>query len=129
MKTLPYIIIALAFIGASCVKNNADDCLEYRQSTISNVIVPDTIPVNQETKIKVTVLCGSGCATFNKFEETNSGYTKSIKAIVKYEGCECTQMASFVDTGFVFKPNAPGTYLFRFLQEDNSVITDSAVVI
>jgi hypothetical protein len=129
MKTTTSVIIALAFVGASCVKDNANDCIEYRQSTISNVIVPDTISVNQESKIKVTVLCGSGCATFNKFEETNSGFTKSVKAIVKYEGCECTQIASFVDTGFVFKPTAPGTYLFRFIQEDNSVITDSAVVI
>lgn len=129
MKTLPFIIIALALIASSCSKDKTDECIEYRQATFMATDIPDTVSVNEEAKIHVKVSIDNGCGTFNKFEEITRDYTKTIQAIVKYEGCTCTQMASFVDTAFIFKPVASGTYLLQFLQKNNSMTTDTVIVI
>lgn len=123
------LLFALTFVSFfSCKKANTDECIEYRQATIVNVTVPDSAVLNQSVVINASFLIENGCGTFHNFEQTTLVNTINVQAIVRYEGCQCTAMASTIDTSFVFNPTSRGTYIFQFLQDNTTLIKDTIVI-
>jgi len=128
MKNISLLFVLTFFLFFSCKKANTDECLEYRQATIVKVTVPDSAILNQSVIINASFLIENGCGAFHKFEQTTLVNTINVQAIVRYEGCQCTAMASTIDTSFVFNPSARGKYIFHFLQDNTTLMNDTIVI-
>lgn len=125
ISSLTLIIVVLLF---ACNKEKNNDCISYNQAPINSVTVPASGQVNQNIPITISFGCYNGCGQFGSIEETNQGNTKEIKIIAKYEGCICTQDAPVRQTTYNFNSTTSGTFILKFLQNNNSFIVDTIII-
>lgn len=113
---------------SSCSDDDSDDnCISFSEAAV-DAVEPIENADAAGFLYKVYFYVGNGCGNFGSFEETVDGNTRTIKVIAKYEGCVCTEDIPLRDTVYSFNPTAPGTYTLKFVQEDNTFITETVVV-
>ena len=121
-------MVITAVILTSCMKDNEDECIEYKQAPVTLTNTPSTGQINSDILINVSFGCINGCGQFGSFEETCQGNTLTIKVIAKYEGCICTQEAPIRQTTYTFSTAEQGTYYLKFLQNNNNYLTDTLII-
>lgn len=107
----------------SCDKKEEDEnCLEYKNSFVTNIDAPSNGIVNEDTIIEVFFPVINGCGNFNKFIEVENGNTTTIEVQAKYEGCICTQAIETRSIDYIFNTQTAGDYEFKFKSGENEFI-------
>jgi len=70
----------------------------------------------------------SGCDIFDKFEQINQDRVISIKAYGHTANTICTDQAVERSSDFNFIPTQTGTYEFKFINRDNSIVTHVMII-
>jgi hypothetical protein len=121
--------IISSLIISGCTKKNRDSgCLSYQLAPVTKITGPDSGYVNQDISLIVSFGIFNGCGKFGNVEQTQNADTTFIKLNAKYEGCICTQLAGTMDTTFSFRANHAGIYFLKFLQPDQSYLTDTLFI-
>ena len=121
-------LFLVTFILNSCGKSYLETCKSTIHTTISSVEGGDSIRMNSLKSLEVYFNTYNGCGQFSHFEETSNGNTKTIKVFAKYEGCACTQVVKNVREAYNYTVSQTGTYIFDFVQPDNSHIIRTITV-
>ena len=124
---LAYLFLLALFLS-SCGKSYLESCKSTIHTTLSSVTGPDTAWTNNINSFQVYFDTYNGCGQFSHFEETSSGNTKTIKVFAKYESCVCTQIIKSVREAYNYTVPQTGTYIFNFVQPDNTYITHTVTV-
>lgn len=119
--------LLIALVSWSCSKD--EYCLTYEQAFITEVNGDTSGQVNKEVNFQISFRGSSSCAYFGFFEEYISENTITIVVNAKYVGCNCFTNAPIITTNYSFIPTQPGIYYLRFLNSENSFITQTLVVI
>jgi hypothetical protein len=129
MKQLIVIlIIGILFIG--CEK---DDCKKIGMVQIEEIVMADTVLLNESTNIKVKASATSGCWS-NLFVDLREEdiFEYSIKAYGTLTccegGCICPTVMVYQDTTLKFQPIPKGTYIFQITKNLNTIDTDTLIV-
>jgi hypothetical protein len=120
MKKIFMLLIILPFLG--CNKDNNENCVEYKFSSVENINGPKNAAVNSNIIIEVNHQVINGCGDFNKFKEIQIGNTRIIEIEAKYEGCICTMAVENRIVDYIFQPLQSGVYEFRFKKSDDEYI-------
>lgn len=122
--SLAAILIFTAF--ASCNKEKQkSNCVGYTSAIVTNVVAPDSVAVNQETDIIISHYLTDGCGKNEGLEATSNGSTTIIRIKAKYEGCICTQVILSGQSIYKFKKGQAGVYYLKFLQPNNTFLSDT----
>jgi len=118
------LLILLAVVSGCAKKTTAVDenCIRYADAYVSSI---ETAAANT---INVSFPVNGGCGQFNKFVETTSGNTRTIKVNAVYKGCMCTMDIPTRTTTYQFKETKPGTYYLKFVSGQDQFITDTVVI-
>lgn len=118
----------LVFLLFSCSSDTTENvCIEYRAASIEKAVPNLTTDATGKT-FDIGFRVTDGCGAFFKIEETTAQNVTTIKVVAKYDGCVCTQVASVLETVYVFKQTTPGTYTLKFKKADDSFITETVVI-
>lgn len=129
MKINYFILKTTIFFVIACVScRNDKNCLLYEQAFVSKVEGSSNGQINQEISLQVYFGCNNGCAQFGNFEENISGNTRTIIVNARYEGCFCIQIAPTLIETYKFKTSQAGTYYLKFLQRNNTYLTDTLTI-
>lgn len=112
----------LLFVGilTACSLDDSDQSCFYQAAmTTTAVTGPETVVVNTPAVYNVTFYVANSCGTYNSLQESG-GFPKSIVALVDYDGCNCSEVASYPTKPYTFTPTAVGTYEFRFLTDNQA---------
>jgi len=123
-------LIVFAILSTIVLSNckKEDKCVKYIQAYVISTNTPLTGEINKDIMIDVSFGCFNGCGQFGSFEEDKQGKTLTIKVIAKYEGCICTQNAPIRQTTYTFNTAEKGIYYLKFLENDNSYLTDTLII-
>ena len=114
---------------ASCAKEKQEmECVSYTTAQVTEVTGPNSVPVNQETGLTVFYYLTNGCGKFENMEAISGGNTTIISFKAKYEGCVCTDNLVTRQSVYEFKSGQPGVYYLKFLQPNNTYLTDTITV-
>ena len=127
LSFLVYLFLLLLFLS-SCGKSYLESCKTKIHTTLSAVTGPDSVRMNNLNSFQVYFDTYNGCGQFSHFEETSIGNTKTIKVFAKYEGCVCTQIVKSVIEDYNYTTTQTGTYIFNFVQPNNTYITHTVTV-
>jgi hypothetical protein len=116
-------LILLFFIAFSSCENNGSEEINSTQWNITKVEGPTSGTLNQNITLKAYYQTASGCDVFDKFEQIDQDKVISIKAYGHTTNKICTAQAVERSSDFSFIPTMIGTYEFKFLNRDNSIVT------
>lgn len=123
-----FAFVAVLTIGAACSIDEADQyCFNTVATGIEEVTGPATTTVNVPVTFNASFKILSSCGSFSRFSETN-GFPKEIVAVVNYEGCRCTQLASTVTKPYTFQSATAGEFILKFIKPDGSSISKTVTV-
>lgn len=121
------IIVLLSLM--SCDREiHGGDCISYTTAQVTEVVGPDSALVNQEIELVIFYYLANGCGRFESLEETTSGKTTSISLKASYRGCVCATVVLNGQTSYKFKASQAGVYYVRFLQPNQTYLTDTIIV-
>lgn len=126
--TLVAILLLCLFGTVACKKDTVVPSEKVHE--ISSVSGPTTASVNTSITLTVTYPYSNGCDFIERFTESRSGNTVTLKAVTKpvRSDAVCTQDAGLRTIAYPFTASATGTYLLRFLKSDGSSIDHSITV-
>jgi hypothetical protein len=118
------LLIFLAVVSGCAKKTTAVDenCIRYADAYVSS------IEKTTATTLNVSFPVNGGCGQFNKFVETTSGNTTTIKVNAVYKGCMCTMDIPTRTTTYKLKETKPGTYYLKFVSGEGQYITDTLII-
>lgn len=128
LQLLLIVIWILQLVQIGCQSNNSDNCSSIQQAYITKVDGNTIGNVNQEIPFTVYFGINSGCGKYGTPSESILGNTRTISVNAKYEGCACTAIAGVISTIYTFKTTQAGTYYLKFLQGNNTFITDTLII-
>jgi len=114
---LASILVAIAFIGISCNKDDAPT-IEFHALQIIDADVPESFAFNGRYEITVTYVKPDDCTYFEVFDVAPKDTTiREVVAIGStYVDQQCAQVATEQQQSFLFDVKYDQTYLFRFWQ-------------
>lgn len=104
------------------------DCLSYTTAQVTEVVGPNSVLVNQEIDLMVFYYLANGCGRIESLDETTSGKTTSISLKASYRGCVCATVILDGQISYKFKASQTGVYYLRFLQPNQTYLTDTIIV-
>ena len=122
------LILCSIIIQMSCQKKSTENCSSTEQAFIGKVDGIKSGNVNQEIPFTVYFGLNNGCGKYGTVIENISGNTRTISVNATYIGCACTLMAGVISTNYIFKTTQAGTYYLKFLQGNNTFITDTLII-
>ncbi len=127
--TTSILAITNILLFESCAKEEQENkCFFYSTAQVTKIATPSIVSVNQETDLIVSYYLNNGCGKFESLEATSSGSTTTISLKAKYEGCACTDILLGGQTTYKFKAAQAGVYYLKFLQPNNTYLTDTITV-
>ncbi len=131
MKIIKLHICAF-FIGllalTSCdISDDARTCISTIYAPAIEVTGPTTATVNQEVDFVVKFKIENSCGSFLGFAESN-GWPRQVAATVRYNGCDCNEVATTVTRNYKFKSTVAGEYVLKFLTANSQYITKTITV-
>lgn len=121
-KITIFLLIGLTLILNHSCKKKTTECVSYEQTAVSLIQGPETGQINQEIQLTVISSGYNGCAQSGKFQEDIDESIRTIKLLLRYEGCYCTQAFIEVATLYTFKTSQQGVYTLRFLGADDQYV-------
>jgi hypothetical protein len=131
MKKLKLQALALVlFAGAAFTSCSDDDSkgLETEEAFVTLVTGAATADLNQEITLTATFAVDNNCGSFNKFNETTNGTTKTIAVEAKYTGSDCGTTPTTKTAAYKFKQATAGTYTLKFKKSATEFVTHTVVV-
>lgn len=122
------IIVVLLMVLLTACKKDKTICVEYKSAFIGSYTAPASGNVNTDINFVLNYPVYNGCAKSDSIETATHLDTTTISIKVKYEGCECTQVYGFASAFYIFRSATPGTYYFRFMQENGSYLFHTLVI-
>lgn len=126
MKKIKLFSLFLSLILVSCSNTNdeAENCLDYKHAFITAVNVePMTVSKNKDLAIDLSYFIENTCGSFYNFEVNRNNNIYDIKVKTKYEGCQCNEMASNLQTTYHFRSPDSGIYTLNFYTSASEFVT------
>lgn len=126
MKKVQLFSLFISLILLSCSNSNdeAENCLDYKHAFITAVDVePMTVKINDDLPIELTYFIENSCGSFYTFEVNRNSKTYDIKVKAKYEGCQCNEMASNLQTTYHFRTLESGIYTLNFYTSSSEFVS------
>ncbi len=117
MKSLKWIIglVLMGIATISCLDDEPIANVVYKYDAIDSVQIDTIMPARQVTEIKTYFTTENGCQRFFDYDYTILGNERTVSVIVsELEDQVCTESAQVYAPVLYFKPEAGGTYTFRF---------------
>lgn len=126
-KLLYLIAILAATVTACSVDDNDNYCFSSGNTSITSVTGELTTTVDEPLTLTVSFRIPNSCGTFSHFTESN-GYPKQVFAVLDYDGCVCSEIATVGTEEYVFTASQPGEYLLKFLSGNSAYIEKTITV-
>jgi hypothetical protein len=127
MKLNLFLILLFFIVSSSCDTNDSEE-INSIQWNITKVEGPSSGTLNQNIALRAYYQTASSCDIFDKFEQINQDRVISIKAYGHSANTICTAQAVESSSVFNFIPTMTGTYEFKFVNRDHTVITHSMTI-
>ncbi len=124
------IIVTIILFTFSCTKNSEPNIpvtplLQFNMTKVEGGLSGTT---NQPVNLTVYWLYSSGCDVLDKFEESRQANIVSIKAYGHINEGICTHDAGIKTKIYNFTSTTAGTFELRFINRDNSFITQFVTI-
>jgi hypothetical protein len=127
MKPFLFLILFFFIFSLSCDRNDPGE-INSIQWNITKVEGASSSTINENISLKAYYQTASGCDIFDRFEQTGQDRVISIKAYGHTADMICTAQAVERSSFFYFVPTMSGTYEFRFINRDNTVISHTVTI-
>ena len=125
-----FAMLSVALVSCDDEPEVAENCVNYKRSKISEVVLEDTtVNVNEDLPIELTYELVNSCGNFYDFEVNRDVNNYVIKVKSKYEGCTCNEMISSKNTTYYFRSTQTGVYTLHFSVSNDQYITKTVTVI
>lgn len=132
MTRFAYISALMLFVLVGCSKKDEYVSpykeLEKFPAPVVRADAPASAAVNLVTPIDVYYIVNSGCGGFGRFEESGTGFERTIKVYPKYRDGMCTADLPTRKETYEFKPTVKGTYTLQFYYQPEEYMTKTIVV-
>lgn len=121
-KIALFFVLALAMVSCS----ESEGTPSYFLSTVEDVEMPETYKIDSVSEIKVLYKRPSDCHVFDGFfyRSEDNIRTVAIQFVKPDNGWDCLPDDRVFEMPLRFKPQASGTYLFRFWKGKNEAQED-----
>ncbi|MFD2513625.1 hypothetical protein ACFSRY_07085 [Pontibacter locisalis] len=124
------LIVVFSLLGCSKEDDEPVNSLEEHPSYISRVDTPESAIVGSTVPITIYFTVNNGCGQFGSFKVEKKNDATYIEVYPKYREGFCTMDLPTRQVIYEFKPEAPGTYTFKFLPVyPDQVITKTIEVV
>ena len=129
MKKLSLLMLILSLGMFTLMSCDEEECESTEEAAILSSEMVDTAAVNDIVNIQVEFDVRNGCGNFaGGVMSTDSNNVVSVAVSALYSGCVCTEAIERIEGNLVYTPNATGTYIFEFKQDDVVNHRDTLVV-
>ena len=125
MKTYLFLFLAICTLSGCNNDDNTslDDCpITFETAYVESANAPASGIVGENIAIDVLFNVKNGCGSFNAFEESIMGNSRTIIVSAKYEGCFCTQAIVNLNAIYNFKADVAGEYELKFKSGENDYV-------
>ena len=92
-----------------------DDCTEEENASSIIYSFPDSLQVGTPYDLKIHYILENSCGSFLEFKDTTYDNTTEIKAVLLYEGCNCSLQFEEDSSSYSILHDQPGNYTYKFL--------------
>ena len=127
LRTLA-IVLFISTTLSSCNNDDGGETVIVTTAYFSEVAGPITGAINEDITLTVKYIADNACGVLDRYDEIQSGNTKTVGVLVKYTGDNCGAVPTEVTSPYTFNVNVPGTYTFKFRKNASQFITHVVTV-
>lgn len=133
MKKFILFTCASALIGLFSVSCSHDNTLENCQRDAHALITEvdqnaQSVIVRQDLPMQIKFQLDNSCGKLKNLEVVKNGFQWEVKAIARYEGCECSEVTETATESFVFRVAETGVYTIKFVNPNGESIVQTVNV-
>ena len=124
--------IILTFLLFILIISCKEDDIEYIESLagVKEISAPDSVKINDQFSITLTIFGSSGCSQFSRFEMTSTSDTLDFTIYEKREkNIGCSGQIIEIEAVIAIRLKNEGKHYLKFNEGSAFVLTDSIIVI